>query len=107
VRLGALASPKVTERELDALERYALSIGLAFQVRDDLLDIEATTETLGKPQGSDERQGKSTYPRLLGLDGARAALARLHAEALAALEAVAGATGELRALADYIVARTH
>lgn len=107
VRLGALACPRIRDPELAALERYALAIGLAFQVRDDLLDIEATTEALGKPKGSDERQGKVTYPRLLGPEGARSALARLHGEALAALDGLDARTAELRALADYIVARGH
>jgi geranylgeranyl pyrophosphate synthase len=107
VHLGALASPRVRESDLEALERYALAIGLAFQVRDDLLDIEASTEELGKPQGSDERQGKNTYPRLLGITGSREALAALHVQALSALDGLAGNTDELRALADYIVQRTH
>ncbi len=105
VQLGALASPRIRDFELDVLDRYARAIGLAFQVRDDLLDIEASTAELGKPQGSDERQGKATYPRLLGLEGARATLATLHAAALTALQELTPPTTELRALADYIVAR--
>ncbi|HAZ60309.1 MAG TPA: (2E,6E)-farnesyl diphosphate synthase [Gammaproteobacteria bacterium] len=105
VQLGALASPRIRDFELDALDRYARAIGLAFQVRDDLLDIEASTSDLGKPQGSDERQGKATYPRLLGLEGARATLATLHATALTALQELTTPTTELRTLADYIVAR--
>jgi geranylgeranyl pyrophosphate synthase len=105
VQLGALASPRIRETDLEALEQYAEAIGLAFQVRDDLLDVEATTEDLGKPQGSDLRNHKATYPRLLGLDGARAALARLHGAALAALERLEADTTELSALAAYIVAR--
>jgi len=107
VRLGAMACPRIRDQDLEALEDYALAVGLAFQVRDDLLDIEATTEALGKPRGSDERQHKATYPRILGPEGARATLTRLHGEALTALDGLVADTSELRALADYIVRRGH
>ncbi|MGE0383732.1 MAG: (2E,6E)-farnesyl diphosphate synthase [Gammaproteobacteria bacterium] len=105
VRLGVLAAPAPRARLLEDLDRYAHAIGLAFQVQDDILDVEGTTETLGKPQGSDIARNKPTYPNLLGLDGARAAADRLHAQAVEALAAHGAAAEPLRALADYIVRR--
>ncbi|MCW8827635.1 MAG: (2E,6E)-farnesyl diphosphate synthase, partial [Gammaproteobacteria bacterium] len=71
VRLGALSSPHATAEQRAGLDRYAGAVGLAFQIRDDILDVEADTETLGKPQGSDQARGKPTYTSLLGLDGAK------------------------------------
>jgi farnesyl diphosphate synthase len=105
VRLGALASATVTEVMLARLDGYARCIGLAFQVQDDILDIEGETETIGKPQGSDVARNKPTYPNLLGLDGAKAVAERLYKDALGAIE-ILGTQGEnLRAMADYIVRR--
>lgn len=105
VRLGALASASVTEVTLARLDDYARCIGLAFQVQDDILDIEGATETIGKPQGSDAARNKPTYPNLLGLEGAKAVAERLYKDAIGAIE-ILGAQGEnLRAMADYIVRR--
>lgn len=105
VRLGALASASVTEVTLARLDHYARCVGLAFQVQDDILDIEGATETIGKPQGSDAARNKPTYPNLLGLEGAKAVAERLYKDAIAAIE-ILGAQGEnLRAMADYIVRR--
>ncbi len=67
VRIGALSATGVSEQSLTSLTRYAQALGLAFQVQDDLLDIEGDTETIGKPQGSDAARAKPTYPALLGL----------------------------------------
>ncbi|GGO78413.1 (2E,6E)-farnesyl diphosphate synthase [Marinobacterium nitratireducens] len=107
VELGALSAGVSAGERYDALRRYGDAIGLAFQVQDDILDIEGDTQTLGKPQGSDLAQNKPTFPALLGLDGARARLRALHADALRALEPFGEHAGSLRALADYIVARDH
>ncbi|MFH7586980.1 (2E,6E)-farnesyl diphosphate synthase [Oceanimonas smirnovii] len=107
VRMGALCSPSVQPEELNALSRYAEAIGLAFQVQDDILDITASTETLGKTQGKDLEQQKSTYPALLGLDGARALADRLHNDALAALAGLSYNTDTLEAFAHYIVQREY
>jgi len=105
VRLGALASPATDPGLLDHLDHYARCIGLAFQVQDDILDVEGNTEVLGKPQGSDVARNKPTYPNLLGVSGAKKAAAVLYQSAIASL-AILGATGEpLRRLADYIVHR--
>ncbi|NVK41844.1 MAG: polyprenyl synthetase family protein [Oceanospirillaceae bacterium] len=107
IELGALSAGITEGESYTALKRYGDAIGLAFQVQDDILDIEGDTETLGKPQGSDLAQNKPTFPALLGLEGAREKLRELHAEALHALEPFGNDAAALRALADYIVARDH
>nr|WP_116474571.1 (2E,6E)-farnesyl diphosphate synthase [Zobellella maritima] len=105
VRLGALCAPELNEAHLTALSRYAEAIGLAFQVQDDILDITADTQTLGKTQGKDAVQQKSTYPALLGLDGAKALARELHQQARAALADIPCNTHTLEAFARYIVER--
>jgi len=95
------------ESTLTALAEYADAIGLAFQVQDDILDVEGDTATLGKQQGADEALNKPTYPALLGLDGAKQKAQLLHQQALSALQKVSGDTSDLAALADYIIARDH
>ncbi|NOR51090.1 MAG: geranyl transferase [Gammaproteobacteria bacterium] len=105
VRLGYLSSSNVTNEQKSALDLYAKAIGLAFQIRDDILDIESDTTILGKPQGSDIAANKSTYPALLGLAGAREKAAALHQQAIDALN-VFGKNGEpLRQLSNYIIDR--
>ncbi len=71
VRLGALSAGDKGRRALPVLDKYAESIGLAFQVQDDILYVVGDTATLGKRQGADQQLGKSTYPALLGLEQAR------------------------------------
>lgn len=107
VRIGALTAPGVSEQSLIALTRYAQALGLAFQVQDDLLDIEGDTEIIGKPQGSDAARAKPTYPALLGLTGAREHLTTLLESALANLQTFGPEADPLRAMADYVVARTY
>ncbi|MBU2875998.1 polyprenyl synthetase family protein [Marinobacter salexigens] len=107
VRIGALTAPGVSKQSLDALTAYAKALGLAFQVQDDLLDIEGDTETIGKPQGSDIARAKPTYPALLGLAGAREHLSSLLSSALESLQDFGPVADPLRAMADYVVARTH
>lgn len=107
VRIGALTAPGVSKQSLDALTAYAKALGLAFQVQDDLLDIEGDTETIGKPQGSDIARAKPTYPALLGLAGAREHLSSLLSSALESLQDFGPEADPLRAMADYVVARTH
>lgn len=107
VRIGALSSAAVQESDLEVLARYARALGLAFQVQDDLLDIEGDTQVIGKPQGSDAARAKPTYPALLGVDGARAHLAELLDNAQQSLAAFGPEADPLRAMADYVVARNH
>lgn len=104
VRLGALAAG-AAPAALDALDAYARAFGLAFQIRDDLLDIEGATATLGKTAGKDQRQGKPTFPVLLGMEGARQRLAQVTLRALDALEPFGGGANPLRELARHAAAR--
>ncbi|TDF85895.1 (2E,6E)-farnesyl diphosphate synthase [Pseudomonas sp. H9] len=105
VRLGALASARASQAQLDALQTYAQAIGLAFQVQDDILDVESDTETLGKRQGADIARDKPTYPALLGLEAAKVYALELRDQALEALRPFDAAAEPLRALARYIVER--
>ena len=105
VVLGALASGQATAAQLSALQHYAQAIGLAFQVQDDILDVESDTATLGKTQGKDEANDKPTYPALLGLDAAKAYALELRDQALAALRDFDERAEPLRQLAEFIVAR--
>lgn len=102
---GALLA-KADDAAVRAMSDFGASLGLAFQIADDILDVVADTATLGKPAGSDATQGKNTYPSLLGLEKSRK-LAREQAEsAKAALAAFPGVEADfLRALADYTVNR--
>ncbi|MGN7830650.1 polyprenyl synthetase family protein [Pseudoxanthomonas sp. 22568] len=106
VRLGALAgraAPDVVER----LDGFASSLGLAFQIRDDILDVEGSSEQLGKTAGKDAAQSKSTYPALLGMDGAKARLNELDASMREALSPFGEAADALRALGELAVRRDH
>ena len=105
VRLGALCATNMSDTHIEALSRYADAIGLAFQVQDDILDITADTQTLGKTQGKDMALQKSTYPALLGLSGARLRAEQLHQDALSALADIPYPTHTLEAFAHYIVKR--
>ncbi|WP_299202161.1 farnesyl diphosphate synthase [uncultured Amphritea sp.] len=107
IEMGALSSNHATEKDLQALNAYSRAIGLAFQVKDDILDIESNTETLGKPQGSDLLLDKSTYPALLGMAGAKQKLALLNQQAHASIEYFNDAAAPLHWLADYIVERQY
>ncbi len=107
VRIGALTARSVNEQALASLTQYAKALGLAFQVQDDLLDIEGDTTVIGKPQGSDVARAKPTYPALLGVAGAREHLAALLENAQDSLRAFGSEADPLRAMADYVVARTH
>ncbi|MBZ2167178.1 (2E,6E)-farnesyl diphosphate synthase [Marinobacter sp. F4216] len=107
VILGALSSGSVSDAAQASLTEYAKALGLAFQVQDDLLDIEGDTEIIGKPQGSDMARDKPTYPALLGIEGAREHLDALLNHALNSLRDFGPEADPLRAMANYIVARTH
>ena len=105
VRLGALASGRADERNLAALQGYARAVGLAFQVQDDILDVESDTATLGKHQGADIARDKPTYPALLGLDEAKRYAFELRDQALEAIEHFGTTAEPLRQLARFIVER--
>lgn len=105
VQLGALASPETTDEISKNLNSYAKSIGLAFQVHDDILDVIGNTEELGKEQGGDHALEKSTYPVLLGLPAAQELEQELIHNALEALRGFDERADLLRALARYIIER--
>ena len=106
VRLGGLAAGASSDARMSGLERYAKCIGLAFQVRDDVLDVEGDTAVLGKTRGKDAATDKATYPALIGLDAAREMTQRLIDEALDNIATFDDAADPLRQLAHYIVGRT-
>lgn len=105
IRMGAMAAGHKGLDVLPHLDRYADAVGLAFQVQDDILDIISDTETLGKPQGSDQQLNKSTYPALLGLEGAMNKAQLLYEEALQALQAIPYNTEHLEEFARYVIER--
>ncbi|WP_369976003.1 polyprenyl synthetase family protein [Xanthomonas bundabergensis] len=106
VRLGALAGG-ADAAALAQLDAFATALGLAFQVRDDILDVEASSEQLGKTAGKDVAQAKSTYPALLGMDGAKAKLAELAAAMRDSLHGHGARADALAALARLAVDRSH
>ena len=107
VKLGALCQPDMDGATLKKLDHFAKCIGLAFQIQDDILDVEGDTETLGKLQGADQALNKPTYPALLGLESAREMARELHEDALHSLDDLGEKADPLRWLADYIIQRSH
>lgn len=105
VELAYYTSPVNNPAHLQLLQRFAASLGLAFQVQDDILDIESDTETLGKPQGSDHLSNKATYPSLLGIAEARNKARQLYQDAIQALEQLPYPCDDLKALAQFLIAR--
>jgi farnesyl diphosphate synthase len=105
VMLGAYCGERLSREELKSLDTYAKSVGLAFQVVDDVLDAEAPTTTLGKTAGKDAEQNKPTYVSVLGLARSKAFAEELRQQALAAVSAFGDAGLRLRQLADFIVLR--
>jgi len=103
-RMGAICGGAAAA-QLTALTRYAEAVGLMFQAVDDLLDVTSTTDELGKAAQKDADQGKLTYPSVLGVEGTRDQIARLHAQAQAALESFDRKADSLRHLCDYLSIR--
>lgn len=109
IRFGALAGALMADAPpagaLDALGRYGTALGLAFQIRDDLIDVESDAATAGKATGKDGAAGKGTFVTLLGLDGARARLAAAGDEGLAALQPFGNAADGLREIIAFNASR--
>jgi len=113
VRMGALitrfrkaqSGTFISDKAMSQLEDYAAAIGLAFQVTDDILDVAGDTATLGKTAGADQAHHKSTYPALLGLEGARQKAQSLHETALHALKDFGDNAEPLRQLSAFIIGR--
>ncbi|GAC17120.1 (2E,6E)-farnesyl diphosphate synthase [Paraglaciecola arctica] len=103
IALATDISPQSKQHLLD----FAKTIGLAFQVQDDILDVVGDSAVLGKPQGSDQQQNKSTYPAMLGLKQAQAYLDDLHQQALQALHALPYNTQMLVSFTDLVIHRSY
>ncbi len=104
VKIGAILS-RGGEGKIDAMTEYGNNIGLAFQVIDDILDVEGETEVLGKPRGSDEKKKKMTYPRLCGIEKSREKAKELVGSAIASLAPFGEMAEPLRAIARYLLER--
>jgi farnesyl diphosphate synthase len=105
VRMAALAREDLPGEDAERLDHYAKCIGLAFQIQDDILDVESDTQTLGKTQGKDRDNNKPTYPALLGLTGAKQKALDLHEMALGSLAAFDDRADYLRQISAFIVER--
>ncbi len=105
VRMGALAG-EASDATLAAIDAYGRALGLAFQIVDDVLDVEGSSEVLGKTAGKDARQAKPTYVSVLGLTEAKARAARLRTVALEAIAGLDWRAERLRQLADFVVLRS-
>src|ERR1700724_917297 len=106
VRLGAM-SANADARKLNAITQFGRTLGLAFQVIDDILDVTQTSEKLGKSAGKDIAAKKATYPAVIGLKKSRAEARRLTRQAHSALEPLGSHANTLRALADYLLQREY
>ena len=105
VQLGALSCPDLSTEDLTMLDRYAMHLGLAFQVIDDVLDCEADTATLGKTAGKDIDANKPTYVKLLGLTPARQYAEYLINQSIMAIKPFGSQAEHLHQLADFVICR--
>ena len=102
--VGAMLAD-ASEKDMEIIRSYGRSIGLAFQIVDDILDIVSTTEELGKDAGSDIEKGKATYPSIVGLEKSRERARELYEESIKALDGLTCDTSILRSIAAYIITR--
>ena len=107
VNMAALSKADIDPAIAKNLDHYAKCIGLSFQVKDDILDEESDTATLGKTQGKDQDNDKPTYPALLGLAGAKQKAQELHEQAIESLAGFGSEADLLRDLSLYIIQRDH
>jgi farnesyl diphosphate synthase len=107
VMMAAACAPGVSTAVSEALDRYARDLGLAFQIQDDLLDVEGDPSLLGKATGADSKRGKPTYPAVLGIDAARERMHELHARALRSLSILGANAAPLVSVSDWLVLRRH
>lgn len=105
VRCGAILGG-ATEEELKSLTQYGEACGLAFQIADDILDVEGSSGEMGKPTGGDEKKGKATYPSILGLSESKERAAELSERAIDAISGFGEKADPLRTIARYITSRT-
>lgn len=102
---ACILSNQLPDKDFDALDSFGRDIGIAFQIKDDILDVEGDTEVIGKPAGSDESRNKATYPALFGVDASRKRCDELLATALHELSRFGNAAAPLEWLARFIVDR--
>jgi farnesyl diphosphate synthase len=107
IQLGALSQRDVDLDVLEKLDHYGKCIGLAFQIQDDILDVESDTQTLGKTQGADMARNKPTYPAIVGLKQAKDMAADLVEQALQSLQVFDHLADPLRGIAQYIITRQY
>ncbi|MFT5225258.1 MAG: geranylgeranyl pyrophosphate synthase [Polaribacter sp.] len=107
IQLAALSASNLSAEKFNALDTYAKSIGLSFQIQDDILDVIGDTQTLGKPQGSDMERDKPTFPSIIGLDASREKAQDLHQNAIDALSIFGEEADILRYISAWFVERTH
>jgi geranylgeranyl pyrophosphate synthase len=105
VLMAARCCPTLSVPQHDALARFGATVGLAFQIQDDILDVEGDVSVIGKPPGSDEARGMPTYTAVAGLEAARARVRTLHDEALSLLSAYGWQNGPLAALSNWLLTR--
>ncbi|MEL7798687.1 MULTISPECIES: polyprenyl synthetase family protein [Idiomarina] len=105
--MGVLCGNDNAQQWREKFAQFAHYLGLAFQVQDDILDVTGNTEALGKPQGSDTASEKSTYVRLLGIEGAQQRLQNLHHKALQSLSDIPYNTDRLEQFSDLLLKRDH
>ncbi len=107
VQLGGISVPDSSVDQLTALDHYSRALGLAFQIRDDIIDQISSTEVLGKTQGADKALNKPNYVDLLGLEAAEEQLKQLHQTALSALQGFGDRAKMLQLITDFVVQRLH
>ncbi|MGS2720913.1 (2E,6E)-farnesyl diphosphate synthase [Paraglaciecola aestuariivivens] len=107
VEMAIALADEIEPSDKNQLLDFAQTIGLAFQVQDDILDVTADASVLGKPQGSDQAHNKSTYPALMGLEQAKHYLEQLHKQALQALRTLPYNTQILEAFTDFVIRRAY
>jgi farnesyl diphosphate synthase len=105
VMMAAACAPHLDASKSQALERYATAIGLAFQIQDDVLDVEGDASLLGKATGADQAHAKPTYPAVAGLQAAKQRVQILHTQALKELAPLEAAAQPLHAVSEWLVFR--
>ena len=105
MRLSGALLAGASKEEVDKIRRTAQDVGLAFQIQDDILDVTGTTETLGKPVGSDEKNEKTTYVSLYGIEHARRAVRELSLQGKKILDSLPGDHEFLEYLIDMLITR--
>jgi farnesyl diphosphate synthase len=107
VMMAAACATDIGTDVRSALDQYARDLGLAFQIQDDLLDVEGDATVIGKATGADSRRGKPTYPAVLGIEKARERMHELHARALRSLNILGANAAALASVSDWLVLRRH